>query len=157
MSKLIEIDGLLRLPPEEQNGYADNNIIHPFKGRTINMDKPIDVYRNLNRKGKWYSVKQGGLVVAHTKAICVRDASFVVNESGKKRAIETNQRNVHAFIRGYFDVSGMGTSAKGRLPVKITYTPFSEKGFHIKDSGDEIRRARFLIVNEEGVQASYTF
>jgi len=129
--KLIEIDGLLKRPIDIQDGYADDNNIKSFKGRTIETDKPIDVYRNLNK--------------------------FIVNSSGKARAIKTMQRNVHAFIRGFYDTDGMGTTAKRNdLPVILTYSPFLTKGFHNKISGNELNGALFCIINSEGVKASYT-
>jgi len=155
--KLIEIDGLLKRPIDIQDGYADDNNIKSFKGRTIETDKPIDVYRNLNRKGQIYSIRQSGKVVAHTTAICIRQAEFIVNSSGKARAIKTMQRNVHAFIRGFYDTDGMGTTAKRNdLPVILTYSPFLTKGFHNKISGNELNGALFCIINSEGVKASYT-
>lgn len=157
MSKLVEIDGLLKRDPDIQGMEADDNIITPFKGRTIDTDKPIDVYRNLNRKGKIYSVRQNGLVVAHTTAICIRNAKFVVNQSGKARAIKTKQRNVHAFIRGLFATSGCGTTAKAnKLGLLVKYDPFLDKGFYSHYTGNELKGAEFVIVNEFGVGASYT-
>jgi len=61
------------------------NEIISFKGRTLNAEKPIHVYRNLNRSGKVYSIRQQGVVVGHTTAICLRQCTFVVNGSGKDR------------------------------------------------------------------------
>ena len=52
----------------------DNNIV-PFKERAINLEERVQVYRNLHRAGRTYSVKQKGLVVAHATRICLRDCS----------------------------------------------------------------------------------
>lgn len=155
--ELILIDGLLKRPSKIQGYEADHNVITPFKGRTIETDQTIDVYRNLNRKGRVYSIRQNGKVVAHTTAICIKDCEFIVNGSGKSRAINTMQRNVHAFVRGLYCTSGMGTSAeRNDLPVSISYNPYLEKGFHNKSSGNELKGARFCIANEEGLKGSYT-
>lgn len=155
-NKLVLIDGLLRI---EANTYGDDNIVYPFKGRTIDISKPILVYRNLNKKGKWYSVKQNGLVVAHTTAICVRNVKFIVNNCGKNKAIKEQQRNVHAYIKGEYDTSGMGTTAKrNNLAAIIEYSPFNELKFHCKNLISkifEVKGARFCIINEDGVKASY--
>lgn len=159
MCKLVNIDGLLRRP--RQGHEADDNIITPFKGRTIDTDKPIEVYRNLNRKGKVYSIRQDGKVVAHTTAIVLGSVEFVVNESGKKRAIATQQRNVHAFIRGKYGTSGMGTTAKRNdLPTIIKYHPFNDMGFYcdnLTSKPYELKGAMCVIISEEGVRASYTY
>lgn len=157
--KLIEIDGLLKRPKHIQGMEADANQIKPFKGRTIDTEKPIDVYRNLNRKGKVYSIRQNGKVVAHTTAICLRDCVFIVNKSGKTRAIKSMQRNVHAFIRGLYATSGMGADASitsKPFGLSVTYSPFEKKGFYTRISGNELKGARFVVVNEQGVGASYT-
>lgn len=139
---------------------ANDNIILPFKKRTIDTSKPIEVYRNLNRKGKVYSIRQNGIVVAHSTAICIRDAQFLVNKSGKEKAIKTKTRNVHAFVRGFYATSGMGTTAKNNdLPIFIHYNPFKPWGFyHIYgDKTIELKGARFCIANEDGLRAAYTF
>jgi hypothetical protein len=156
MKNLIEVDGLLRIP---DNKYGDKNVVYPFKGRTIDIDKPIYVYRNLNRKGKWYSIKQDGVVVAHSTAICIRSVECVIMKSGKEKAIKTQQRNVHAYLKGMYDTSGMGTTAdRNDLPCVFKYNPFSELGFYndtMTSRTFEILGARFVIVNHEGVKGSY--
>lgn len=158
MPKLIKINGILKQRPEIQGEFADDNIIYPFKGRTIDTDFEMQVYRNLNKKGIWYSIKQRGLVVAHSSALCLRDVEFVVNNNGKQRAIDSGERNVHAFLVGKYDTSGMGTTAKKNdLPVKVKYNPFDTKGFYFNWCGKskEIKKAWFVIANSEGVKASY--
>lgn len=160
MNKLKNLKGRLRPSAAMQGRYADDNVIYSFKDRTIDTENPIEVYRNLNRQGKVYSIRQNGIVVAHTTAICIKDAEFVVNKSGKAKAIKTKERNVHAFVRGFYAMNGMGTTAKRNdLPIKILYNPFSNLGFHHNycSKNTEIRGARFCIINEEGVKAAYTF
>jgi hypothetical protein len=147
---LIEIDGFLKI---ENNEYPDDNIVQPFKGRTIDTTKHIDVYRNLNRKGKVYSIKQGNKVVAHATALCMIDAEFKVNKSGKNRSLETKTRNIHAYIRGYYSTHGMGLTANNNLPYVITYNPFEDRGFYLKhDDVLDVSDAKFLIINSNGVQ-----
>jgi hypothetical protein len=51
-----------------------------FKNRFWVNSEPVSVYRNLNKKGKWYSIKQKGLVVAHTENIHMYDCKFIVNK-----------------------------------------------------------------------------
>jgi hypothetical protein len=143
----------------KQKKFANDNIITPFKNRVIDEKQPVLLYRNLTRKGRIYSLKQNGLVVAHTTAICLKNVEFVINKAGKKQAIKTKIRNVHAFIKGYVTGSGMGTTAKVNcLPVVVKYDPFSELGFYheLTIKKKEMRGALFVIANHEGVKAAYT-
>jgi hypothetical protein len=137
---------------------ADDNIIIPFKGRSIDETKEIKVYRNLHKTGKWYSIKQDNLVVGHAKRLCLSKPRFLINQSGKQRAIKEQQRNVHALIIGYLRKSGMGTTAAGNLKVKIKYDPFKPYGFYndnLTINRLEIKSAEFCIINENGVSAAY--
>ena len=150
------LHGLIRIP---KNKYYDANIVTSYKDRQINLDLPIYVYRNLHKNG--YSIKQQNKVVAHAKRLCIRDCEFVVNEYGRQRVLKEKQKNVHAFIKGYYTTSGMGTAAdKNDLPVEITYNPYKNTSFVTKNFCPEnlpIKGARFCIADENNVKASYTF
>lgn len=127
------------------------NEIISFKGRVFNKNKPIDVYRNLNRKGKVYSVRQEGVVVGHATAICISNVEFVVNKSGKERAMKTKTRNVHAFIRGFYTEM---PNKKSKDENRVFYSPFAAIGFHKIENKrkKEIKNALRIIINEEGVK-----
>lgn len=98
-----------------------------YKGREIDYSKSVRIYRNLNRKGQVYSIQQNGVVVAHTKEFVLKDVKFIVNKAGKKRAIETKTRNVHAFIEGYL---GNIDNILFEFSHVLRYDPFSSNGFH---------------------------
>lgn len=154
MKAVINKNGLLKVP---RNKYADYNIVYPYKHRTIDLEKPIMVYKNLNNG--MYSVKQSGLVVAHAERLCLKDFECVINESGRKRAVRTGERNVHAFIKGKYTTSGMGTSAeRNDLPAVIRYNPFKNKTFicdNITDKSIEVKSGMFCIFDKEGVRGAY--
>lgn len=157
MSNLIvDKKGFLRVP---KNKYADNNEVIPFKGRTIDYSKPIRIYRNLTKKGVWYSIVQKGKTVAHSTAICVKDAVFHVNEKTRQRVIKNKRKEFHAYIEGFYTTSGMGTTAaKNDLCVEIKYNPYKYKQFtctNLTRQPFEIKSALFVIANKEGVKASY--
>lgn len=123
-------------------------MIQSYKNRRVDIAAPVKVYRCLNRKGKVYSVKQGGYVVGHTENIQLSNVEFVVNKSGKKRALDTQQRNVHAYLLGYI------TEEKNRTPKnKITYYPFSTKNFYNCNTGNEIEHSSLVVINNNGVFA----
>lgn len=122
------------------------NIIS-YKNRVLDKTKPIKIYRCLTRKGKWYSIQQKGLVVAHTTNIKLRDIEFKINLKGKERAIKEQTRNVHAYIVGYY-------TENKQIKIKtnkITYNPFKNKGFYRIDNNQEINNAKFCIINQKGV------
>lgn len=134
----------------------DNNIV-PFKERAINLEERVQVYRNLHRAGRTYSVKQKGLVVAHTTRICLRNCNFVVQEKARQRCLKSGERNIHAWIDGFISGSGMGTTAaKNDLP-KLTYNPRVDKGFmhSLTINPRPVKHANFVICNEDGVGAAY--
>ena len=71
-----------------------------IRHQSFDITKPVYVYRNLTKK--CWSIKQNGLVVAHAKEqLTMRDVSFKVNENGRQKVLETKQKNVHAYIKGY--------------------------------------------------------
>lgn len=104
-----------------------------FKGRKIDVSKKVRIYRNLNRKGKIYSIKQDNLVVAHTEDFIIKSVSFIINRAGKNRAIQTKTRNVHAFLEGYLTDFN---SIELQFCYNLNYNPFSEKGFFIQPDFD---------------------
>lgn len=143
--------------------------IEAFKDRTIDLTKPVRVYRNLH--AKVYSIKQGGRVVAHATRLALMDCRFIVNEKGRQRVIAQKRKNVHAFIEGTLTPfiegtltpSGMGTDpehhAKGRkLPVKVSYNPY-KAGTFVSGASKEtpLKRAEVCMFDETGVYAAYTY
>lgn len=99
-----------------------------YKNRVIDKNKLIQIYRNLNKKGVIYSVRQSGKVVAHTNTIVIKNCHFKINEGGKQRYLETGRKNVHAYIEGY-----LATIQEIELVVsyQIKYNIKSETGFRI--------------------------
>ena len=145
-------EGLIKI---KDNKFADNNIVHSYKNRLINLEKPILVYKNLHKN--CYSIKQDSLVVAHAERLCIRDVTFIVSEKNRQKVIETKQKNVHAFIKGLYETSGMGTTAsKNDLPVEVYYNPYKTDSFVNKQSDTKLKGARFVIADQSGVRAAYT-
>jgi hypothetical protein len=148
----IEINSLLKVP---NNKYADDNIVYSYKGRNIDLEKPIKVYKNLHKD--CYSIKQGTLVVAHAERLCLSNVEFLVNEKNRQKVIKTKQKNVHAFIKGYYETSGMGTTAeKADCGLQVYYNPYKTSSFIDKILEKPLKGARFVVLNEHGVRASYT-
>ena len=104
----------------------------------------VEVYKNL-RKDCW-SVRdnKSGKVICHVKSIWIKDAKLVVRPSGRQKVLETNQKNVHAFIKGYVgdyiqNASGDWIELNGALvtnpmdhktPVQVTYSPYLDESLY---------------------------
>lgn len=122
-----------------------------FKNRKIDFSQPVRVYRNLNRKGQVYSVWQKGFVVAHMKEFVLRDVTFVVNKSGKERAMRTKTRNVHAFVEGLL---GDFDDVLLEFSYSLHYKPFTKDGFYVESLGEqgislEVSKAEIVYKTEE--------
>lgn len=122
--------------------------IDPFKERTLNLEKPVRVYRCLNRKGTIFSVQQEGKVIGHTSNLSLEDVEFKINQSGKRKTISTKQRNVHAFV------CGMVSETKGIPSRKISYNPFLENGFYFIDNKKEVESVEKVCFNNQGLWLS---
>ena len=82
----------------------------------------VEVYRNLN--SRCWSVRAGGLVVAHLPEAWLRDVRWVVRESGRQRVLKSGVKNVHAFARGEWMTQVPRLAlALGACPQGVTYDP----------------------------------
>jgi hypothetical protein len=120
-----------------------------YKNRKIQYEKPVLVYRCLNRKGKVYSIKQNGYVVAHTTSLKLLGCDFIVNESGKERVRKEKQKNVHAFIRGHI-VRGQVISNRANCNDYLTvkYNPYKNDSFMVTNFDNEtpIKVAKYVLI-----------
>ena len=101
-----------------------------YKDRKIDFNKPVMIYKNLHNG--LFSVKQGGLVVAHIESVLLASVSFKVNESGRERVIKEQKKNVHAFIIGY--VLNVNHTPMSLLKRAISYNPYKYNYFYFKDN-----------------------
>lgn len=155
MKTFINKKGLIKI---KRNKYADYNLVYPYRGRLIDLDKPILVYKNLHKD--MYSIKQGKRIVAHAERLCVASFECIVNEKGRRRVLRTGHKNVHAYIKGRYETSGMGTSAeRNDLPAEIKYDPRKYKTFicdNLTMKPHEVKGGMFCIMDKDGVKAAYT-
>lgn len=85
-----------------------------------------EVYRNLNRR--CWSVREGGLVVAHVDATCLYAVTFHVSEAARQRAIRLRQRAVLAWAKGKLIDAPLQESSE-----RITFDPFTGPHFEMGD------------------------
>lgn len=136
------------------------SLISPYKKRKVDLRQPVTVYRNLNRQGPgvWYSIRQKGVVVGHAQYITLEYCLFVVNESGRRRALISGRRNVHAFVKGCLVENSCGARAIDlRQPGLGIRYDLSRGGFVPRVGNQQLlRRASCVYLNQRGVSAVHT-
>lgn len=105
-----------------------------------------EVYRNLHR-GDW-SIREGGLVVAHRDFVLVEDARFVVQPAGRARVLREKRKNVHAFVRG--EVSET-VPKLGKDWGRASYNPYRAPYFVDADTGERLDAAKWVLLTWEGL------
>lgn len=104
--------------------------VESYKGRHVNPRRRIEVYRNLTKQdGPWYSVRQDGIVVGHSRGIDLHKCIFHVNEAGRQRVLRTGHKNVHAYV------SGMLTRTKRERKAWRLYDPLKGR-YCLKESAN---------------------
>ncbi len=102
----------------------------------IDYSKPVKLYRNLH-KGCW-SIKQNGLVKAHSDEINLYDCKFLVNEKNRIKVIKEKRKNVHAFVKGYI------WDCPLNLIKQASYNPYARNSFYDKGDGSSVYKAYFV-------------
>lgn len=119
----------------------------------LDYSKPVEVYRNLHKN--CYSVRQGGLVKAHTDDICLKECSFHVNKKGRDRVRKFKRKEVHAWVKGVIRLYPLEDLL---YPRKVTYNPYHQDEFiTLERTGafsalmGPIKFADTVILNKEGM------
>ncbi len=117
----------------------DKKFFEPYKDRKVEIESKIDIYRNLHTNNG-YSIRcaKSGLVLAHCSTVRIRNARFVVSESGRQKTIKERRKRVHAFIRGEL------VSINEELPenlVKVLYNPYHTEFFTNSETNTPITEA----------------
>lgn len=126
-------------------------MIIPFKKRRLSHYEPVEVYRNLNKNGIWYSVRQGGKVIGHATEISLKDVIFHVNEKGRKRVKKTGRRNVHAWVKGH--VTDYAEARWGKEMTRIIYDPKLYKSFVTWKDLKKVKQANSVVLYSGGLIA----
>ena len=82
----------------------------------------VKVYWNIH-KNCWSVLNSAGRVIAHEDTVHLTDATFIVRQGGRKRVLQEQRKNVHAFVKGTLSVCAE-THA-----IKITYNPYKYDSF----------------------------
>ena len=96
----------------------------------LDESRKVFVYKNLH-KDCW-SIKQNGLVKAHTDNVTLYNVVMKVNRKGREKVLREKRKNVHAGISGYlcskFFSDTWDDISEDEL-IEITYNPYKYTSF----------------------------
>ena len=120
----------------------------------IDTTRKVFVYKNLH-KDCW-SIKQDGLVKAHTHDLEMWDCAFYVNAKGRAKVLEEKRKNVHAGIKGYIDEHGVSDI---EYPLRdlwsaVTYNPYKYDSFVDKTTEKPVYYSQFSKLSQKQVLAA---
>jgi len=114
-------------------------------------------YRNLHTNG--FSIKNKGIVCDRTLMFSMTDAEFRVSDAGRKRAINNQQRNVHAYVCAdnyesydFGDDRGMSIGVNvlnNDLFTEVTYNPFYLDSFVTADKKIPVEKSEFIVAIQD--------
>lgn len=122
-----------------------------YKEREVTQTKS-EVYYNLHKK--CFSVKQAGVVVLHSDAVFLSDATFHVSEAGRQRVLQEQRKNVHATVRGLFvgcDYSEGVINSYIKDMNEAYYNPYRVNTFVDKVTGEPIQEAELVLLVDKKV------
>lgn len=95
-------------------------MITSYKNRNLDFGRPVSVYRNLTLD--CWSIKQGGVVVAHATKLWMTTEKFKVNLKSRDKGLTEGKKYVHAFLVGFLHAR-QNSLAKMRQGESIGYNP----------------------------------
>lgn len=128
-----------------------------FKGRKVSPNQRVRVYRNIHKPGVVYSIQdpKTGLVLGHTEALLLANASFKVSDAGRERVRRTGSKNVHAFVEGTLtdDLFFIEYMQMVKVLEKVMYNPYMYKSFVAQENETPVTHSSLVLINCHGVQA----
>lgn len=101
------------------------------KNSKLNLDeligKKVEVYYNLHKKT--FSVKFKGIVHLHANTLTMENCTFKVLQSGRRRVLESKQKNIHAFVVGILTGATQTEVTTPRDSNRISYNPYKHNQF----------------------------
>lgn len=111
----------------------------------IDYSKPVQVYRNLNKPGCQFSVRQGGKVRGYVDSIVLTDCKFKHATPKQLQEVRTGARQVCQWITGLISE----ITVRGDRPVlQVSCDPKISDGFTV--DGARIDSAAIVAVSKLG-------
>ena len=123
----------------------------------VDFSKPVQVYRNLNKPGCKFSVRQGGKVRGYVDQIALRNVKFKHATPKQIQEVRTGARQVCQWVTGTIDVLESVTFCEPALNPKcrVQCDPKTADGFTI--DGKRIDESVSVIVCKSGLFAAHGF
>lgn len=113
--------------------------------KDIDLTKPVQVYRNLNKPGVQFSVRQGGKVRCYVDRITLKTAIFKHATPKQLDAVRSGPRQVCQWITGLICDSD---AKEGMMFNRIACDPKTADGFQV--DGKRINNAALVAVTQTG-------
>lgn len=127
-----------------------------FKGRNVLPGQKVEVYRNLNKPGVTYSIRDNktGLVLGHGSNLLLSRCKFIVNQKGRQKVITTKRKGIHAWVEGHFGIIHAGDDKIFSEGIQVQYNPYTNSHFEMVDCQEPIVGANVVWIDEHSVIAS---
>ena len=111
--------------------------------------KHVHAYRNLHIPGRYWSIREVGSTKIGWRLpeILLFEVDLRVQPAGRKRAVDSKIRNVHAYISGTVAVEEP-TDSKW---IPATYRPFDGCGSFQLLTGEPISHCKWAWLNSKGL------
>lgn len=107
-----------------------------YKGRTVEKNQLVEVYRNLHKGGFSIRCAKTKLVLAHAENVILKNVKFVVSQAGREKVVQSKRKAVHAVIRGEY--LGYDWNVLPLDKEAVYYNPYVTNTFIKKDSTEPI-------------------
>ncbi|KZR57519.1 hypothetical protein [Pseudobacillus badius] len=124
-----------------------------YKDRQVPVGTKVKAYYNLHKKLYSFVAMAGGYrgkVVGHSPSLLLSEVEFVVNQSGRKRVLREQRKNVHAYVVGALCESVTSEEVK-QYEECINYSPYDRDHFYLVSSGKRIDKAKAVLLADKKV------
>ena len=97
-----------------------------------------------NLRKRFLNEKLRRRVVATAQHVVIQNAKFVVNKGGRDRVLRTGHKNVHAYVDGILDTTGIWTVQRENKASKVAYDPYFSDSFYIVETKEPVLRSTEL-------------
>jgi hypothetical protein len=133
------IEGEMIMPRAKVEGLVS------FKGRSFNEGDKVRVYRNLHNGG--FSIKKGGLVIAHADEVHLVGVTTLINEKDRQKVLQTKTKGVHAYVIGRLSL----TTFNEENAKTMYYNPYKTKTFVDTETMKEVNQANEALCKGKAV------
>ena len=110
----------------------------------------VDVYKNLHKNTRSIRSRTTGRVITHSDSVLVKNAKFVVQPAGRKKVLQEQRKNVHAFVRGVIEPLPRVTTFETPCDVQVKYNPYHADHFYEVETEKVVTEAPIVVLDAKG-------